>query len=87
MELLERQILKDNTLGKEKREAWARQFGMMNREAQKYIRSCELEEIGTAVEPLDYDIHEVLVLTDVAEEGQEGTVAEIFSRGRNYVAA
>lgn len=84
MELLERQIRKDTSQSEEKRAAWDKQFDVMNREAQKFMRACEMEEVGMAGEPLDYDMHEVLALVDTEDEQQAGTVAEVFCRGRYY---
>ena len=84
LELLERQITKDSALGGDKQEAWSRQFDVMRREAQKYMRSCGMEDVGNAGEPLDYDIHEVLELTETKEEGKAGMVVELFSCGRIY---
>lgn len=84
LELLERQITKDGAMSGDKREAWSRQFEVMRRETQKYMRSCGMEEVGNVGEPLDYDIHEVLSLTETKEEGKAGTVAEVFSCGMIY---
>lgn len=84
MDLLERQIQKDSSQSAEKRTAWVRQFDVMNREAQKFMRSCEMEEVGNAGEPLDYDIHEILSLVDTEDDQQAGTIAEVFCRGRFY---
>lgn len=84
MELLERQIRKDTSQSAEKRSAWDKQFDVMNREAQKLMRACEMEEVGMAGEPLDYDMHEVLALVDTEDGRQDGTVAEVFCRGRFY---
>lgn len=84
MELLERQIRKDTSQSAEKRSAWDKQFDVMNREAQKFMRACGMEEVGMAGEPLDYDLHEVLALVDTEDGRQDGTVAEVFCRGRFY---
>lgn len=84
MELLERQIRKDTSQSAEKRSAWDKQFDVMNREAQKLMRACGMEEVGMAGEPLDYDLHEVLALVDTEDGRQDGTVAEVFCRGRFY---
>lgn len=84
MELLERQMRKDTSQSAEKRSAWDKQFDVMNREAQKFMRACGMEEVGMAGEPLDYDLHEVLALVDTEDGRQDGTVAEVFCRGRFY---
>lgn len=84
LELLERQIQKDHSQSGEKREAWTKQFDVMNREAWKLMRSCNLAETGAVGEPLDYEIHEVLELVNTEEDHLAGTIAEVFCRGRFY---
>lgn len=84
MQLLEAQILKDSSMNREKRDAWAEQFAILNQEYRKRMCACGMEEVGAVGERLDYDIHEVLALVKPEEAQQSGTVAEVFCRGRYY---
>lgn len=84
LELLEKQLLKDTALTEEKRRAWESQFALMDRECQKQMKFCGLEEFGTVGEEADYRLYDILSTKDSREPGDFGTVAEVYSKGHIY---
>lgn len=84
LELLEKQVLKDPSLTEEKRSAWESQFALMDRECQKQMRLCGLEEFGSVGEEADYRLYEILSTEDSRDPKDLGTVAEVYAKGHIY---
>lgn len=84
LELLEKQVLKDPSLTEEKRSAWESQFALMDRECQKQMRLCGLEEFGSVGEEADYRLYEILSTEDSRDPKDSGTVAEVYAKGHIY---
>ena len=84
LELLEKQVLKDPSLTEEKRSAWESQFALMDRECQKQMKLCGLEEFGSVGEEADYRLYEILSTKDSSDPGDFGTVAEVYAKGHIY---
>lgn len=82
--LLEKQVLKDPSLTEEKRSAWESQFALMDRECQKQMRLCGLEEFGSVGEEADYRLYEILSTEDSRDPKDLGTVAEVYAKGHIY---
>lgn len=81
MELVEKQIQKDDSMEGEKLAAWHQQFDAMARERQRLMRPCGLEETGQEGEAVDHEIHEVISVEETEDTGKAGTVAQVYSRG------
>ena len=84
LELIEKQILKDTSLTKEKRGAWESQFALMDRECQKQMKLCGLEEFGAVGEEADYRLYDILSTAESKTTDDFGTVAEVYARGHIY---
>lgn len=81
MDLVEKQIQKDDSMEGEKLAAWRRQFDAMARERQRLMRPCGMEETGQEGEAVDHEIHEVISVEETEDTGKAGTVAQVYSRG------
>lgn len=81
MELLEKQIRKDESMEEGRLAAWKQQFHTMAQERQRLMRPCGLEETGQAGDPVDYEIHEVLSVEETGDATKAGTVARVYSCG------
>jgi len=81
MELLRQRIAGDSSMDEGRRRAWSQQFELMNQETARLMRPCGLEEVGTVGEAVDYEIHEVLSVTDTEDESKANLVAEVYSPG------
>ena len=84
LELIEKQILKDTSLTIEKRGACESQFALMDRECQKQMKLCGLEEFGAVGEEADYRLYDILSTAESKTTDDFGTVAEIYARGHIY---
>lgn len=81
MELLEKQIQKDESMEGEKLAAWQRQFHAMAQERKRLMRPCGMEETGQEGEKVDYEIHEVLSVEETTDGEKADTVVQVYSRG------
>lgn len=62
--------------------AWAEQNRMIEQEAQKYLRAAQIRETGVCGETVDYEFHQVLNTVETSQKELDGTVAEVYRRGR-----
>lgn len=71
----------------EKDEAWAKQFMCMEAGLERSLASCGIQVIEECGVLVDYDLHEVLRVTDTEDENQDGRVAEVYRFGYWYKGA
>lgn len=73
--------------GANAKEAWRQQYSMLKGKIEAESSLCGIENTGVQGEPVDYRLHEVLRAVEPETEGQEGTVAEVYSQGMLYRGA
>lgn len=83
-EMILRQLLEEGVLPEDVRAGWLKQAELMEQEAGRLERQCTLQKIGVCGEKVDYDGHDILSVLPTSRREEDGTVAQVFSRGCYY---
>ena len=83
-EMILQQLLAEGVLEEEVRIGWQKQSELMEQESAKLERQCTFHRIGTCGEKADYQCHDILSVYDTRQEEQNGTIAQVFSKGYCY---
>lgn len=83
-EMILRHLLEDGALPEEAQASWRKQACLMDQETGELEKQCAFQRTGVRGERVDYDFHEVLSVCPTRKEEDDGTVAQVFSRGCLY---